>query len=1047
MYSTSMQKCIVEGDSRGYGREMFKSQQKLKLTSADAIYCFVSGHCNNTQVTEKTTMQEAQGICNKLYGQRWTELGWKDYMAVLARALEVATKHHIPKEWNFTGWGSLVKIARHEAGISAMTACAMGNFQCDVTYCQMNYCHNDRFRAKFGLVFQSAWLKHDCVVAVQDMREMVAHEEQANTEHKCKASNRFCCEQQQSYPCGMEEAHTHDLPILPHSYLAEQRETGATRAVLLKFLEQVLDSPSLRGLIDPDPPRQQAILPREEADFCDYFCHCREPRLAAASLGGVGAKGLCCLVVELSSRPSYLHESSCAVIDRGPACLVDDIEQEGLESVSAMQLSTRFASHEAPELPMRLHQGLVDLRASMVLKQMELLRMVDRQLEEAKQVSVHGSASASVSVKPHSESITFRSNFGTPVGPEELQTSSAISSAERTHLKQAAPKKALRASTAPPLEETVQVLHAPSPRRRRKSFTDEDDEQTPKLQRSLKSSDEDSIIFENIVPGAATPSKTPKKSRTIASAALPSLSTKRRRMSWFTKQSERGSKMKNMQVTAKPQVARLSTAEKDLAEKEGQNHSVGLFGKYHNEYSVAQVRKNVEEGLEWDRMDSMRAENRCLTIVRNPWFERLTLSVIFLNAVEMAINAEFSDYTVITEADPIFIVAEVLFCIFFTVELVIRYATYISTCQALKDAWFSFDFLLVVLMIAFVDLLLFIILLTSDIKMDVSLRCLPTVYRTCDLLEVFPLLSAVGQGGDTLNTANALRVARVLRVLRTARMAPQLQKALSKIDHLVQLTRARLVKLMPELMILVKGMLVACRSVFFTLVLLLLITFVFSITFIEFSRGHPSLENEYFSSMGTSIMTLILRCVLPDQEVFFNIIASESWPLAALVLLFILLGSLTVMNMLLGVLVEAVKTVSTIEREQLDADFARKVLWELIDKEGDEDGDNLLSEKEFVNLLKKPKAARALMSLGVDVSAAYDYGKLLFEDGEKASFVDFMQAMLTLRGSNKTTVKDIVELRKFLSEEFHQVETLVCELCNFLGEIMEPTSTSQYATP
>ena len=34
-----------------------------------------------------------------------------------------------------------------------------------------------------------------------------------------------------------------------------------------------------------------------------------------------------------------------------------------------------------------------------------------------------------------------------------------------------------------------------------------------------------------------------------------------------------------------------------------------------------------------------------------------------------------------------------------------------------------------------------------------------------------------------------------------------------------------------------------------------------------------------------------------------------------------------VMNMLLGVLVEAVKTVSTIEREQLDADFARKAPW------------------------------------------------------------------------------------------------------------------------
>ena len=59
-------------------------------------------------------MQQAEGICNKLYGKRpdkfagaspqinhllvrWTQIGWKDYMAVLARALEVATKHHIPK--------------------------------------------------------------------------------------------------------------------------------------------------------------------------------------------------------------------------------------------------------------------------------------------------------------------------------------------------------------------------------------------------------------------------------------------------------------------------------------------------------------------------------------------------------------------------------------------------------------------------------------------------------------------------------------------------------------------------------------------------------------------------------------------------------------------------------------------------------------------------------------------------------------------------------------------------------------------------------------
>lgn len=60
------------------------------------------------------------------------------------------------------------------------------------------------------------------------------------------------------------------------------------------------------------------------------------------------------------------------------------------------------------------------------------------------------------------------------------------------------------------------------------------------------------------------------------------------------------------------------------------------------------------------------------------------------------------------------------------------------------------------------------------------------------------------------------------------------------------------------------------------------------------------------------------------------------------------------MGLLVGVLVETVSTVATIEREQLDIDFAQKVLWEMIDKGGaDEDGDNRISEMEYVNLLSR----------------------------------------------------------------------------------------------
>ncbi|CAE8646435.1 unnamed protein product, partial [Polarella glacialis] len=155
-----------------------------------------------------------------------------------------------------------------------------------------------------------------------------------------------------------------------------------------------------------------------------------------------------------------------------------------------------------------------------------------------------------------------------------------------------------------------------------------------------------------------------------------------------------------------------------------------------------------------------------------------------------------------------------------------------------------------------------------------------------------------------------LRAGRLLRILRTARMA-------------------RLVRLMPELMILVKGMFVACRSVFFTLVLLGIIIYIFAIAFMEISK-ESEMREKYFAGMGKSMFTLLVYGILPDQEMFISDLAGDSWMLTVLVLVFILLGSLTVMNMLLGVLVEAVKTVSVVEREQLDVNFAKKTLLDLI---------------------------------------------------------------------------------------------------------------------
>lgn len=444
-----------------------------------------------------------------------------------------------------------------------------------------------------------------------------------------------------------------------------------------------------------------------------------------------------------------------------------------------------------------------------------------------------------------------------------------------------------------------------------------------------------------------------------------------------------------------PVVAHLTREEKSKAKKEAEDYQeAGMLSHFNAELAKEAIRKRAAEEFEMPS-EVLKADGLLPKIARHHLFGSTTMCVIFLNAIWISIDIEFNDAVIISEADWGFIMVENLFCTYFTVELLIRFGAYKRTCNALKDAWFLFDLLLVSLMI----------------------------FETWAMAIVY---AVTGGGSNIASGASVLRVARIMRVLRTARMA-------------------RLVRLMPELMILIKGMMVACRSVFFTLVLLLLITYVFSVAFMTFARG-TSLEKTHFSSMGDSVMALIMKGILPDQESFFQEVNEVSWLMGLLVLLFILFGSLTVMNMLLGVLVEAINTVSTIEREQLEVDFAKKALWELINKgDADEDGDNRISEQEFVNVLQKPQAVTALTSLGVDVEAALDYGKLLFEDGEPLTFGDFMRGILTLRGSNQTTVKDIVDLRKFIADEFSQSHEILREICGFLsgGQKIRPQSSGR----
>merc|ERR1712187_464179 len=86
-------------------------------------------------------------------------------------------------------------------------------------------------------------------------------------------------------------------------------------------------------------------------------------------------------------------------------------------------------------------------------------------------------------------------------------------------------------------------------------------------------------------------------------------------------------------------------------------------------------------------------------------------------------------------------------------------------------------------------------------------------------------LDAGDSRNGPLGNAEILKIIRLVRLTRMARMA-------------------RLLRALPELIILIKGIAVAMRSVIFTLILLVILLYLFAIVFTQLASGQ--LQEKYF---------------------------------------------------------------------------------------------------------------------------------------------------------------------------------------------------------
>jgi len=281
-------------------------------------------------------------------------------------------------------------------------------------------------------------------------------------------------------------------------------------------------------------------------------------------------------------------------------------------------------------------------------------------------------------------------------------------------------------------------------------------------------------------------------------------------------------------------------------------------------------------------------------------------------------------------------------------------------------------------------------------------------------------------------------------------------------------------------MIMIKGMMTAAASVAYTLGLLLLITYVFSIAIVNTKNleGEPcwgiidgdadtpdgreellgmfqgpgfetgvekgvhwpfryeedgngdvlidelkycTCTRYFFPTVLEGMHNLIVFATFLDNLSFFIVnIKLDNTLCFILAWTYISLASLTVMNMLIGVLCEVISAVAEEEKEGMMVEKVNDKFGEIVSKL-DTNSDGTLCWDEFQKILDYPEALKALNEVNVDPESMVDMAEdLFFEDGEPVSltFQEFMEMVLDLRGGQGATVKDIMSLGKRFSLKF-----------------------------
>lgn len=225
----------------------------------------------------------------------------------------------------------------------------------------------------------------------------------------------------------------------------------------------------------------------------------------------------------------------------------------------------------------------------------------------------------------------------------------------------------------------------------------------------------------------------------------------------------------------------------------------------------------------------------------------------------------------------------------------------------------------------------------------------------------------------------------------------------------------------------VKGMITAMSAVSYALGFLVVITYVFAIALTQLA-GDTEFGGTYFPCVSLSMYSLIVHALyLDDGAPFADEVKAESTECFGICVVYVGVASMTIMNLLVGILVEVVASVAQEERERLTAEKVDLTFDGILGKyDSDQNGE--ISWVEFQQVVQREDDLflKALHKFDVDPEVLLEVAQSVFSEKEVALTLDeFKDLILDLRGNKQVSIKDVMMVSKMANRKLQMLNEMI----------------------